>query len=50
MSEQPVEDAKDKPTEPAERPPARPTIHHDHPRTEGETSVDDAWGAADDPA
>ncbi len=27
----------------------RPEIHHEHVRTEGETSVDDAIGASDEP-
>ena len=27
----------------------RPEIHHEHVRTEGETSVDDAIGSSDEP-
>jgi hypothetical protein len=46
MSEQPndlvVESLDDTPAE-------APQIHHEHVRTEGETSVDDALGTSDDP-
>jgi hypothetical protein len=49
MSEQP----NDLVVEPLEHtPPDKdvPQAHHEHVRTEGETSVDDAIGTSDDPA
>jgi hypothetical protein len=46
MSEQP----NDLVVEPLDGPAAdAPQIHHDHVRTDGEMSVDDALGAMDDP-
>ena len=46
MSEQP----NDLQVEPVEAPAAGvPQIHHEHVRTEGETAVDDAIGATNDP-
>ncbi|HZO68854.1 MAG: hypothetical protein ACRDP9_20665 [Kribbellaceae bacterium] len=46
MSEQP----NDLAVEPVGQPAADlPQIHHEHVRTDGETAVDDALGAADDP-
>jgi hypothetical protein len=49
MSEQP----NDLVVEPVEHIPSGadvPQIHHEHVRTEGETDVDDAIGASEDPA
>ncbi len=46
MSEQP----NDLVVESVDETPAPQPIHHEHVRTEGETTVDDALGATDDPA
>ncbi|MGZ4590407.1 MAG: hypothetical protein ACXV4A_02010 [Actinomycetes bacterium] len=41
--------ADNEPVEPEQQSPPAPPLAHEHVRTEGETDVDDALGAADDP-
>jgi len=48
MTTQPEEETPQATVE--QPPPSRLIIHHDHPRTEGETAVDDALGSTDDPS